>query len=372
MIPVCEPTLNGNEKKYVDECMDTTWISSGGKFIELFEKSFAEFCNIKHAISCSNGTAALHLALAALGIGKGDEVIVPNFTMAASVNAVIYTGAKPVFVDADKETWCIDTVKIKEKITGNTKAIMAVHIYGHACDMDEINKIAKENKLFVIEDAAEAHGGEYKTKRCGSLGDVAAFSFYGNKIITTGEGGMVTTNDLKIAEKVKELKNHCFGKGIDRFSHKCIGFNYRMTNIQAAIGLAQMEKADELVASRIRNAKLYNSLLKDEGLILPPEKEWAKNVYWMYGIVLGDSIKLSREDFMAKLRKKGVDTRSFFKPMHEQPCYRQSSLPNLPDCSGNYPVSEWLGKKGFYLPSSSSLTEEHVRRVCNTIKEIIE
>ena len=379
MIPVCEPTLLGNAKKYVTECLDTNWISANGRFIDEFEKKFAEFCNVRHGVSCNNGTSALHLALAAIGIGQGDEVIVPDFTMIASVNAIIYTGAKPVFVDADKETWCIDPAKIEEKLTKRTKAIMPVHIYGHPCDMDRIKEISKKRGIRIIEDAAEAHGAEYKNKRCGSLGDVAAFSFYGNKIITTGEGGMVVTDDVKIAEKAKELRNHCFGKGDERFTHRCIGFNYRMTNIQAAIGLSQIENADELVNARIRNARLYNSFLSKnkvtaEDIILPPEKPWAKNAYWMYGIVLKDSVNLSRDEIMAKLLKEGIESRSFFMPMHSQPCFmerKSESLANLPDCSGDYPVSELLSKRGLYLPSSSSLTKEQILKVCDALAKIL-
>lgn len=371
MIPVCEPTLLGNAKKYVQECLDTNWISSNGRFIGLFEKKFADFCNVKYAISCNNGTSALHLALAAFGIGPGDEVIVPDFTMIASVNAIIYTGAKPVFVDADRETWCVDAAKIKEKITSKTKAIIPVHIYGHPCDIDPIKEVSEKKDILMIEDAAEAHGAEYKGKRCGSLGDVAAFSFYGNKIITTGEGGMVVTNDEEIAEKAAEMKNHCFGKGADRFFHEGIGFNYRMTNIQAAIGLSQMEKAEELIEARRRNAKMYSSLLKNENLQLPVEKEWAKNVYWMYGIVMKEGIKMRREEFMEKLLKKGIETRSFFAPMHKQPCFINGSLPNIPVCSGKYPVSGWLGVNGLYLPSSSSLKEEQIRHICESISSIL-
>ncbi len=371
MIPVCEPTLSKNSKKYVDECLETNWISSSGKFIAQFESAFASFCGVKYGISCNNGTSALHLALLALDIGKGDEVIVPSFTMIASVNAIIYTGATPVFIDARKDTWCLDETKIQEKITRKTKAILAVHIYGHPCNMDLLTEITIKHKLFLIEDAAEAHGAEYKGKRCGSFGHVAAFSFYGNKIITTGEGGMVLTNDENIAERVSQLKNHCFGKGADRFLHKHVGFNYRMTNIQAALGLAQMEQADELVAARRRNAHLYSSHLRDLPLLLPTEKEWAKNVYWMYGIVLGDDMKISRNDFMLQLFERGIETRPFFSPLHKQPCFFDQALANRPDCSGNYPVSDWLSERGLYLPSSSSLTEEQILKITTIIHELL-
>ncbi|MBI4140845.1 DegT/DnrJ/EryC1/StrS family aminotransferase [Candidatus Woesearchaeota archaeon] len=372
MIPVCEPTLKGNVKKYVDECIETNWISSQGRFIDEFERGFAKFCGVKEAISCCNGTTALHLMLTAAGVGGGDEVIVPDFTMIASANAVFYTGAKPVFVDADKETYCIDINKIEEKITKNTRAIMPVHIYGHPCDIGQIRDIAEARNILVLEDSAEAHGAEYKESRCGSLGNAAAFSFYGNKILTTGEGGMVVTNDADIAERARNLRNHFFGKGADKYLHKEIGFNYRMTNIQAAIGLSQLEIADELINARRKNAQVYNSLLNEiNGLMLPPEKEWAKNVYWMYGIVLNECLKITKEDFMKKLLEKGIDSRSFFAPMHKQPCFANKNMLNLPDCSGSYPVSTFLSKRGLYLPSSSSLNEEQITVVCRAIAEIL-
>ena len=244
MIPVCEPTLIGNEKKYADQCIETNWISSSGKFLEEFEKRFSGFCEAKHGVSCSNGTTALHLALAGIGIGKGDEVIVPDFSIIALANSAIYTGATPVFVDSEPRTWNIDTEKIEEKITGRTKAIIAMHTYGCPADMDRINEIARKHNLKVIEDAAESHGATYKGRRTGGLGDAGCFSFYANKVITTGEGGMIVTNDDKIAEKARLLRNHAFIQ--PRFVHHEVGFNYRMTNIQAAIGVAQMENAEKL------------------------------------------------------------------------------------------------------------------------------
>jgi len=371
MIPVCEPTLIGNELKYVTDCMKTNWIGSAGKYIALFEESFAKFSECALGIGCNNGTTAIHLALVSCGIGNGDEVIIPSFTMIATCNAVIYSGAKPVLVDSEMETWNIDVDKIEEKITDRTKAIMPVHTYGHPVDMDKIRNIAKKHNLLVIEDAAEAHGAEYKGKRIGSLGDCAAFSFYANKIITTGEGGMVVTNDEKIAEKARLLKNHAFIE--PRFLHKELGFNYRMTNIQAAIGLGQMEKALELVKRRIDNAKLYNSLLMDvKGITLPPEKEWAKNVYWMYGILIEDDFGMTMNEVRDSLKKKGVDTRSFFIPMHKQPLFMENKRNDdrFPDCSGSYPISEELCRKGLYLPSSSSLTKDQIEFVVNAIKEL--
>src|SRR3989339_830588 len=243
MIPVCEPTLKGNELKYTTEAITTGWISSAGKFIDQFEQKFSQYCNTAHGISCCNGTVALHLAVEALGIGKGDEVIIPTFTMIGSANAVIYSGAKPVLVDSELDTWNINIDKIEEKITPRTKAIMVVHTYGHPVDMDKVKKIADRHNLYIIEDAAEAHGAEYKGKKTGSLGDIAGFSFYANKLVTTGEGGMVITDNEKWATRAKNLRNHCFGQ--PRFVHTDLGYNYRLTNIQAAIGLAQLEKIDE-------------------------------------------------------------------------------------------------------------------------------
>ena len=365
MIPVCEPTLTGNEKKYVVDCLDTNWISSMGEYIPKVEEKFSRFCDTKHGVGCCNGTVAMHLALESLGIGKGDEVIIPTFTMIATANAVIYSRARPVLVDSEPKTWNIDANKIEEKITKKTKAIMPVHTYGHPVDMDPIKELAEKHNLYIIEDAAEAHGAEYKGKKVGSLGDMGCFSFYSNKIITTGEGGMVVTNNEKLAEKARLLRNHAFSK--PRFLHKELGFNYRMTNIQAAIGVAQMEYADKLVQARIDNAQLYNKLLKDvEGITLPPKASWAKNVYWMYGLLIEDEFGMGMSEVMKELEKKGVETRAFFIPMHKQPVYMKKD-DRFPDVKGDYPVSEELSRKGLYLPSSSSLTKEQIKEVADAI-----
>lgn len=370
MIPVCKPYLPGNEKKYVYEAIGTNWISSSGKYINEFEKEFSRFCNTEHGVSCSNGFGALHLACLAIGLKKGDEVIVPNFTMSAPLNAVILTGAKPVLIDCDRETFCINPEKIEEKINPNTKAIIAVHIYGHPCEMDKINEIAKKYNIYVIEDAAEAHGSEYNGKKCGSMGDIGCFSFYANKILTTGEGGMAITNNPIFAEKMKKLRNYAFE--VPRFLHRELGFNYRLTNIQAAIGLAQTENAETLVNLRRNIGKKYNEKLKGvKGIILPTEKENCKNVYWMYGIVLEDVINSTREEITQKLREKGVDTRDFFTPMNKQPIFTEPNLENAPDCSGDFFISEKIGKRGFYLPSSSDLTDEEIEIICNNLKEVL-
>jgi len=360
MIPVCEPTPIGNMSKYVNECLNTNWISSNGKFIDEFEQKFAEYCGCKHGISTTNGTTALHLALVALGIKEGMEVIVPNFTMIATANAVVYTGAKPVFVDAELETWNMDTDKIEAKITDKTKAIIVVHTYGCPIDMDRIDEIAEKHNLYVIEDAAEAHGATFKGRKTGSLGDIACFSFYGNKILTTGEGGMVVTNSDKLAKACRSYKNHCFGE--PRFIHKNTGFNYRMTNIQAAIGLSQVEYADVLVNSRVFNAAIYNSQLKNaEGIILPPECPKGKNVYWMYGILVN-----KKDNVMSILNHMGIQTRSFFYPMHKQPCFKH--LVNKDD---KYPNSNYLFEHGLYIPSSSHLKMETLIEVAFKVKQAV-
>ncbi|TSA58120.1 DegT/DnrJ/EryC1/StrS family aminotransferase [bacterium] len=366
MIPVCEPFLSGKELEYVTDCLKTNWISSQGKYIEQFEQRFAAYCGCEYGISTTSGTTALHLALASLGIGPGDEVIVPAFTMISTAFAIIYTGAKPVLVDAEPETWNIDVTKIEQKVTRRTKAILPVHIYGHPCDMEPIMNIAQKYSLHVIEDAAEAHGAEYKGRKAGGIGHIGCFSFYANKIITTGEGGMVVTNDETIAEKARALKDLAFSRQM-RFLHTDLGFNYRMTNIQAAIGLAQFEKIEQYVEMRRKNAYLYNHLLKHiPSVTLPPEKEWAKNVYWMYSILIDDKFGISRDELMDQLRKEGIDTRTFFIPIHQQPVFENMRLFNRE----SYPVAEDLGRRGLYLPSSSGLTEKQIKQVCQAISKI--
>jgi len=366
-IPICSPTLQDNEWRYLKECVDTNWISSRGKFIEEFENKFAAYIGMKYGVATTSGTTAIHLALASLGIKKGDEIIIPAFTMIGSVYPIIYCGATPVLVDSELETWNIDVSKIEEKITKNTKAIMVVHIYGHPCDMDPVMKIAKKYNLYIIEDAAEAHGAEYKNKKVGSFGDISCFSFYANKIITTGEGGMLLTNDEKIYERAKILKDMAFIKE-RRFLHYEVGYNYRMTNMQAAIGLAQLERIDEYVEARRRNAKLYNNLLKDiEGITLPPEKEWAKNVYWMYSILVDkEKFGISRDELMKKLEEKGIETRPFFIPMHQQPIFNKMELFR----GEKYHIAKKLSQEGINLPSSSSLTRKEIEDIVQIIKTL--
>lgn len=366
-IPVCEPMLAGNELKYVTEAVSTGWISSSGKYVTEFENQFAEYCGCKYGIAVCNGTIALHLALIGLGIGKGDEVIVPTFTMIASAFAVCYTGAKPVFVDADKDTWNIDVKKIEEKITSKTKAIMPVHIFGKMCDMDAIHALAKKYNLYVLEDAAEAHGASYHGVKAGASSDIAAFSFFANKNITTGEGGMVVTNNKEFYDCARYFKNVCFPlDGPRNYQHEDIGYNYRMSNVVAAIGLAQVEKADDYKEMRIRNHQLYKKYLSDVPGILfqsEPDKDCV-DVCWMNTIVI-DPAKYGhhKDELIAHLKENEIDTRLLFTGMHKQKAMMDYGC----DCSGEYPVCEWLTENGFYLPSSSSLTEEQIKFICGII-----
>lgn len=367
-IPVCEPFLNGNEEKYVLDCVKTGWISSSGEYVKKFEAEFAKYCDSKYGVAVCNGTVALHLALVALCIGKGDEVILPNFTMIASAFAVCYVGAKPVFVDCDKYTWNIDVRKIEEKITKNTKAIMPVHIFGNPCAMDKIQTIAKEYNLFIVEDAAEAHGAEYKGKKVGSFSDIAAFSFFANKNLTTGEGGMVITNDERHYDKARYLKNMSFPLNAPRiYQHEQIGFNYRMSNIHAALGLAQVEKADEYRNLRIKNHLLYKEFLKDiEGVIFQKDEEDSLNVCWMNAILLNPKqYGRTKEELIERLKENNIDTRLLFTGMHRQKCLVDFGC----DCSGDYSNTDNLTQNGFYLPSASNLTKQDIERICGIIKD---
>jgi len=362
-LPVAEPSLGERELLYVSECVLTGWVSSVGKFVTRFEEMFADFCDTRYAVATSNGTAALHLGLLALDIGPGDEVIVPTLTFIATANAVTYSGARPVFVDSESETWNIDPKLIEEAVTPRTKAIIPVHLYGHPVDMDPVLAIAEKYNLRVIEDAAEAHGAEYKSRKVGSFGDAGCFSFFGNKIITTGEGGMIVTDNTEIAEKARMLRDHGMSKEM-KYWHPHIGFNYRLTNIQAAIGVAQLERINSLIDRKRKNACLYNALLKDtKGITLPAEKSWAKNVYWMYSVLLEDECGMTRDALMKKLSQNGVETRPLFYPMHTMPPYENDE---------SFPVAEELSRKGISLPSAVSLKEEEIMRVVENIVSLKE
>lgn len=363
-LPVAEPLLGEKELSYVSDCIISNWVSSTGKYVSQFESLFADYCGTRYAVTTSSGTTALHLALLALDVHQGDEVIVPSLTFIATANAVTYTGAKPVFVDSEQETWNIDPNRIEEAITPATKAIIPVHLYGHPANMDPILEIARRHKLTVVEDAAEAHGAEYKGKKVGSMGDIGVFSFFGNKIITTGEGGMVVTDNEDLAEKMRIVRAH----GMDpnrRYWHTVLGYNYRMTNIQAALGVAQMERIDQIVEQKRRNAAVYNKELKDiPGIILPPELVWAKNIYWLYSILVDEKkFGISSQELECQLKEKGIETRIFFPPVHKQPIYNTGQ---------NLLVSERLSRCGLSLPSSVNLSKDEILRICRAIKSIAE
>ena len=366
-VPVCEPMLAGNELKYVTEAVSTGWISSSGKFVTEFEKQFAAYCGCEYGIAVCNGTIALHLALIGAGIGKGDEVILPTFTMISSAFAICYVGAKPVFVDADKDTWNIDVNKIEEKITSRTKAIMPVHIFGKMCDMEAINTMADKYNLKIIEDAAEAHGALYHGKKSGSFSDIAGFSFFANKNITTGEGGMVVTNNKEMYDRARYFKNVCFPlDGPRNYQHDDIGYNYRMSNVVAAIGLAQVEKADEYREMRIHNHALYKKYLADvPGILFQSDSsEGCLDVCWMNTIVIDPKrYGHTKDELIAHLKEHGIDTRLLFTGMHKQKALIDYGC----DCSGDYPVCEWLTENGFYLPSGSGLKEETIKEICHII-----
>jgi len=367
-IPVCEPLLAGNELKYVTDAVASGWISSTGGYVGKFEQAFADYLGVAHAITCNSGTAALHLACKALGLGQGDEVILPTFTMTASAFAVTYCGAMPVFVDCDRETWTLVPEQIAAKITARTRAIMPVHIYGHPCDMDPILEVAARHDLAIIEDAAEALGSDYRQRSCGTLGQAGCFSFYANKLVTCGEGGMVVTDSAAIAEQVHYYKNMCFPVGGDRnYRHAHIGYNYRLPNTAAAIGLAQVERAGDYLAMRRRNAAHYNNALAAiPGLTLPVEKDWAINSYWMYGILIEDDFGLARDQVMAGLLHKGIDCRCFFQPMHQQ----GSLLAYGCNGAGDFPVAEELARRGLYLPSGSGLSEKQIFYIAQSLAQL--
>jgi len=386
MIPVNEPLIDAREIEYVNECLRTGWISSAGRFIEEFEAKWAAYCGMKYGIAMSNGTTALQAAVGCLDLRPGDKVIMPTFTIISCAQAVIYNGGVPVLVDCDPRTWCMDVEAVREKIEremakqkggdGSLKAIMPVHIYGHPVDMDPILDLAERYNLKIIEDAAEVHGAEYLTgratdspqwRRCGGLGHLSVFSFYANKLITTGEGGMVLTNDATYAEKARNLRNLCF-RPEQRFLHTELGHNFRLTNLQAAIGLAQLERIDEIVSKKRWMGKTYTERLQGLHVLqLPVEEPWAKQVYWMYGIVLDESTNMDAKTFAARLREKGVDTRPFFLGMHEQPVFRNMGLFN----GESYPVASRIARQGLYLPSGLTLTESQIDQVCDRVKEVL-
>ncbi|MBT7296659.1 DegT/DnrJ/EryC1/StrS family aminotransferase [Candidatus Woesearchaeota archaeon] len=367
-IPVNEPLLNGNEKKYLNECIDTGWISSEGPFVKKFEDTFAKKVNRKYGVAVANGTAAIDIAIEALSISKGDEIIVPTFTIISCINQILRIGAKPVFVDSDPITWNMDVSQIEEKISLKTKAIMMVHIYGLPVDIDPIIELAEKYNLKIIEDAAEMIGQEYKGKPCGSFGELSTFSFYPNKHITTGEGGMLVTNDKQLAEKCRSLRNLCF-QNENRFIHENLGWNYRMTNLQAALGLAQLEQLDNFIIRKRKMGHLYDNYFNSINCIQIPKTKtkYANNIYWVYGIVLKNECSMNAKEVMQQLSQYGIGTRPFFYPMHLQPVLNKLGLLK----KESYPVSENLYLNGFYLPSGLSLTENKINFISETLYKIL-
>jgi len=367
-IPVNEPLLDGNEKKYLIECIDTGWISSEGPFIKKFEELFAERVNRKHAIAVSNGSVALDAAIIALGIKAGDEVIMPSFTIISCAAAIVRVGAIPVVIDSDPITWNMNVNLIEEKITTRTKAIMVVHIYGLPVDMDPLMEIARKYNLKIIEDAAEMHGQAYKGRPCGSFGDISTFSFYPNKHITTGEGGIIVTDDKQIADHCRSLRNLCFNPE-KRFVHEELGFNFRMTNLQAALGLAQLERLDSFVTRKRQMGRYYTEKLSSlKGIKLPLQQTaFAENIYWVYGIVLQEDVPFDAEQAMKKLAALNIGSRPFFWPMHEQPVFRKMGLFNGASC----PVAERLARRGFYIPSGLALNSSQMDIVAAGVWKIL-
>lgn len=364
MIPVNEPRLGEREIAYVNECLQTGWISSEGRFIDEFERQWAAYCGMKFGIAVSNGTTALEMAVESLDLKPGDEVILPSFTIISCAQAVIYGGGIPVLVDCDPHTWCMDVSQVEAKITSRTRAIMPVHIYGHPVDMDPLLDLAKKHNLIVIEDAAEAHGAEYKSRRCGSFGDISCFSFYANKIITTGEGGMLLTNDEEVANRLRSMRNLCFKKE-RRFYHTELGHNFRLTNMQAALGLGQLEHIEESLQHKRWLGKTYTEKLNHlKGLQLPVEMDWAKNVYWMFGIVLDEKFGIDAVEFARRLSARGVMTRPFFLGMHEQPVLKSQGFFQ----GEEYPVTARIARQGLYLPSGMTLTEAQLNEVCAAVE----
>ena len=392
-IPVNEPLLDGNEKKYLNECIDTGWISSEGPFVKKFEDQFSSTVGRKFGIAVANGSVALDAAVVALGIGAGDEVIIPTFTIISCAAAIVRAGAKPVLVDCDPLTWNMDVDLIEARITSKTKAIMVVHIYGLPVDMDPVLVLAEKYGLRIIEDAAEMHGQSYRGRAtdpqitqitrirrgkdrerkaegrpCGSFGDISTFSFYPNKLITTGEGGMIVTDSKKLAERCRLLRNLCF-QPQKRFVHEELGWNFRFTNLQAAVGLAQLEKLDEHIKRKRRIGKLYTELLSEMPELQLPLSitDYAENIYWVYGIVLKGQVPFDAEELMRRLKEKGIGTRPFFWPMHEQPVFKRMGLFE----NEKYPVAERIARRGFYLPSGLTMTKEQIDRVCEAVRTVL-
>jgi len=367
VIPVSQPLLDEREAAYLQEAIANGWIASEGRFIEAFERAWSEYCGVPHGVAVCNGTVALELAMQALSLPPGSEVILPSFTIISCVAAVLRAGCRPVLVDCEPDTWCLDIGELERKLTPNTRAVMPVHMYGHMADMRPLMELATRHELAVIEDAAEAHGAEYGGRRAGSIGAMGCFSFYANKIVTTGEGGMIVTADAELAERLRDLRNLAFRRD-RRFLHTELGHNFRMTNLQAAIGLAQVERIDDHIARKRKMGARYTERLAGiRGLRLPVQRANVKNVYWMYGVVLEDDIDMDAQGFAECLRREGVDTRPFFLGMHEQPVLHEMGL----FVGESYPVTERLARRGLYLPSGLNLGEPEIDTVCAAVRKCL-
>jgi perosamine synthetase len=372
MIPVSEPLLDGNEKRYLAECIDSGWISSEGPFVAKFERAFASYIGRFHGVAVCNGTAALETALYALGVSRGDEVVMPSFTIISCALAAIRLGAKPVLVDIEPETWCMDTAQVAARISSRTKVVMPVHIYGHPVDMDPLLRLRESQGCKILEDAAEVHGAEYFSRylgdrwvKCGAMGDAAATSFYANKIVTTGEGGMVLADDSLVADRARSYRNLCF-QPEKRFHHAELGFNFRLTNLQAAVGLAQVERLDEFIKIKVKLAACYRRLIEAiPGIRFMPVKPWAKSVHWMYAVELDPRAGLDAVTVMERMRARGVGTRPFFMGLHRQPALLELGL----FCDESYPNTDRAHRFGFYLPSGLTLTEAMVDKVVAALRD---
>lgn len=367
-VPVNQPLLDGNEEKYLAECIRTGWISSEGPFVARFEEQFAARVGRKHGVAVANGSVALDAAVVALGLGPGDEVILPTSTIISCAAAIVRAGAAPVLVDCDPRTWNMDVGQVEARITSRTRAIMAVHIFGLPVDMDPLLALARKHGLKVIEDAAEVIGQSYRGRPCGSFGDLSTFSFYPNKHVTTGEGGMLVADDAALAARCRSLRNLCF-KPEQRFVHDELGWNFRLSNLQAALGVAQLERLDQSIATKRRMGARYTELLEGmPGIQLPvASTPYAENIYWVYGLVLEDAVPFDAKEAMARLGKLGIGTRPFFWPMHEQPVFRRMGLFE----GERHPAAERVARRGFYIPSGMALTDDQIERAAAAVKEIV-
>jgi perosamine synthetase len=367
MIPVCEPLITAQDTELVNDAIASGWISSAGKYLDLFEEKWAAYCGMPFGIAVSNGTVALDIAVALLNLQPGDEVIMPSFTIISPAQAVVRAGGKPVLVDSDPRNWQMDVTQIEARITPRTKAILVVHIFGHPADIGPVLELARRYSLMVIEDAAEVHGALYKGRPCGGLADISTFSFYANKLVTTGEGGMVLVRTPEMAEQAQSLRNLCF-QNKQRFLHEELGYNFRLTNLQAALGVKQVERIEEIVARKRAIAASYTRLLSGtKGVKLPVEEPWARNVYWVYGLLLDKETGMTAVQLAGLLKERGIETRPFFLGMHQQPVFKKMGLFN----GENYPVTELLAEQGLYIPSGLTLTDQQIEAVVTAVKEAL-